>query len=179
MRRIATLALVVLALLAPSLVHAHTPAQFVPMMRKVFPKAQEFRPRLLHLSDQPDLCRRAERASGTKLAGKDLHIPVFDVYSGGQRIGVAWMTEVEQGNDFVGVIVGSDLKGRIVAVALDAGPPSVDNAAFLGQFRGKTAKSPLKVGRDVKAAPQDPALSQRIATAVRKAIAVETEVLRG
>lgn len=178
MKRLSVLTLALFLLVPVLPARSHGPAQFIPFLRKVFPQGQEFRPRSLDLSSQGALCRRVESASGSKLAGMDFHVPVFDVLSGGRKIGVAWMTEVPRGQDFVGVIVGADLKGRIVAVALDAAPPSVDNRAFLDQFKGKTARSPLKVGGDLKAAPKDPALSQRIANGVRKAIVLQTEVLR-
>lgn len=169
------LALLLLILSAPA--PAHSPAMFIPMVRQAFPQGQEFRPRGNHLEAKPDLCHKIEAATGTKFGGMDSHIPVFDVYAGGKRIGLAWYTEVAKGSDFVGVSVGVDLKGRIVGVALDAAPPTVDNQAFLGQFKGKTAKSKLKVGQDLKAAPGDPGLSQRIAAGVRKSVALQTALL--
>lgn len=147
------------------------------LLQKALPSAQGFVPRQLALS--PAARARVEKALKTKLEGHDLTASVYVGTRGGRSAGMAWMTDVHLSGGNADVVVGVDLQGRVTGVALGHSPtPALAQASFLAQFKGKTAASPLTVGRDLKAAPGQSAASQKLAAAVRKAVLILTEKLK-
>jgi Na+-translocating ferredoxin:NAD+ oxidoreductase RnfG subunit len=101
-----------------------------------------------------------------------------------KKTGVA-VVEVQPGKwGPVKYIIAMDLNGKVTNLAVmsyveQRGRP-ISTRRFLGQFIGKTAKSPLQVGKDVDAVSGATISSRASAFAVKKAIALyETAYLAG
>lgn len=175
-----TMLMALMALLLGSAAWGHGPEEHgastpTALLKKVFPAASGFVQKDLHLGHDSSLRGHVEARLGAKLEGHDLEAPAWVATSGGRSAGVAWMTDVHLPSGNADVLVGVDLKGKIVGVALGHAPAALSGASFLKQFAGKTASSPLQVGQDLKAAPGQDQASKQVAAAVRKAVIVLTE----
>lgn len=150
-----------LALLAvPALAHTGEGGPPKKLLQKLFPKADAFVTRTI---DWKAARASIERRLGAKLEDHDLEAPAYIATAKGQSVGVAWMTDAHLKGGEADVLVGLDLEGRIVGVALDHSPvPSLAQSSFLKQFQGMTAFD------KVQAAPKQEEGSRLVAAAVKK-----------
>lgn len=141
-------------------------------LKKIFPKAQTFVTK--DLAIDPAARKRIETKLGAKLHDHDLQDHVFVPVAGGRSAGVARQAHVHLGGE-ADIVVGVDMKGVIQGVVVTGAPAAVCSGSFLGQFQGKTASSPLKIGQDLKAAPGADQASKTVAFEVRESVLILTE----
>jgi len=144
------------------------------LLQKIFPTAQAFVPHKLSLS--PAARARIEKTLGEHLEGHDLTASLYVPTQGGRSAGLAWMTDAHlAAGKSADVVVGVDLKGRVVGVQLAHSPvASLAAPSFLDQFRGKTGTSSFAV----KPPAGQAAASKEVAKAARKATLILGESLK-
>ncbi|GMU51879.1 MAG: hypothetical protein AMXMBFR33_10250 [Candidatus Xenobia bacterium] len=153
---------------------AGDPAQpTLEQMKKLYPAAASFVKKPLDLSGHTR--EHIEEALGFKLDGHDLKTPAYVVRGAdGRSLGAVWPTDVHlPEGKYADVLVGVDTKGAVVGVLVWGGPvPAIQEGAYLEQYKGKNADSPIRVGKDIKPAAGQKGPSADLADSVRRAVLV-------
>ena len=146
-------------------------------LKKLFPAADSFVTRPLNL--KPEQRKRIETRLAEKLEDHDLKASAYVASSKGRSIGVAWSTDAHLKQGVVDVIVGLDLQGKVVGVALAHSPvPALGQSSYLNQYKQLTARSEFREGKDLKSLPGQPG-SAVVAKAAKKAAVVIDENFLG
>jgi hypothetical protein len=145
-------------------------------LQRLFPRAQSFVTRPLTLT--PEVQKRIAARLGQPLEEHDLkssaYVPTYE----GRSLGVVWVTDAHLKEGLADVLVGVDLSGKIVGVALEHSPvPLLAQSSYLKQFAGL---APSANFAQIKPVRSNPAGSKLVSAAVRKgAIVIEEAFLGG
>ncbi len=105
---------------------------------------------------------------------------VFTVLLGEKLLGWAVALDEKGMKEPITFLVGIDVEGRVLDVyVLEYREPhgsEIKRSAFLSQFHGKTADSPLAVGEDIDGVTQATISSKACAFAVKKALAAISDL---
>ena len=108
---------------------------------------------------------------------------VYTVLKDDEVIGWTVVTDEKGKIQPITFLVGIGKQGKVLDVYVlefrDLFGSEVKRRSFLRQFRSKSLKDSLMVGRDIDAVTQATISSQAAATAVRKSLRVVGEVLKG
>lgn len=148
-----------------------------PTLKKLFPQADSFVTKPLSLSAEQR--QKLETRLGSKLTANELKAPAYVASRQGRSIGVVWSAEGQLREGPVDVIVGLDLQGKVVGVALAHSPVArLGQSSYLKQYQNLTARSDFQEGKDLKALPGQPG-SQVIAKTAKKAAIVIHQTFLG
>lgn len=171
------LALLVAASGLPAFAHGEGTGIPPATLKKLFPQADNFTTKPVNLTAEQR--QRLEARLGSKLSETELKAPAYVASRQGRSIGVVWSAEGQLKQGPVDVIVGLDLQGKLVGVALAHSPvASLGQSSYLKQYQRLTARSSFQEGKDLKALSGQPG-SQVVAQAARKAAIVIHETFLG
>lgn len=147
-------------------------------MVKLFPSAGDYK--TVTKKIKSDNAKAIEERAGVKL--DDSERGEFNYYditgkSGGktQRIGTVLALAGTGEYGAIEVVIGLDPDGKIIGVYVqrmrEKNGASLRSTDFLGQFKGKTVKDPIEIGKDVKGVNDAPVASQTITIAIKKMLA--------
>lgn len=151
---------------------------FIPVeqLKKLFPSADSFAGIEGTLNEHQ--VSSVEKRIGVALSDEDKVPTFYFAIKRGKRYAVAQFVSVSSPKSLLSVAVAMDAKGVVSGVKILKNPASkaIEAATFLSQFEGKKLGDPVEIGKDLKAAEGEEALSQAVALAVRKAIAIISAV---
>lgn len=123
-------------------------------LKKVYPNATGFTARKKTLTAVQ--LRRVQRESGSRVHSNDnpfeYYVALGKSADGTGVLGTVLMIDVTGPKGGLDLAVGIERNGAVHRVVVEENhdDPGLSSAAFLNQIRGKTIRSPLKVGRDIK-----------------------------
>lgn len=140
-------------------------------LKELFPDADAFA--ALEGTLKPDQVAAAEGRLGVTLTEEDKVPTFYFAIKGGKKYGVAEFVSAGSAKGPISVAVAMDAGATVTGVRILKNPTDkgVEDAAFLGQFRGKKAGDPMEVGRDLVPAKGSEEVSTSVAVSVRKAVA--------
>lgn len=148
-------------------------------LAEVLPEAVSFTSRPASLT--PAQVQWVESALGEPIRAED-RSPNFYVGTdkAAKPVGVVVFLDADGANGKIEMGESLDPAGKILhVVVFDNGEsPAVSKPEFLGQFAGKTANDPFRVGSDVTAPATGAASAQVIATAARRGTLLAAAALR-
>jgi hypothetical protein len=125
-------------------------------MKALFPGSTDYRTELFTLSQyRIEILRRLGPRS--RIESHSLH--VFRVFNGTNAVGAVMVRRFSAPHGAMEVVIGCDPDGRIAGVRIQrqrepveiAGP--ITSPSWLATFVGKTADSPLQLGKDIAEVP--------------------------
>ncbi|OGX61378.1 MAG: hypothetical protein A2471_02305 [Omnitrophica WOR_2 bacterium RIFOXYC2_FULL_45_15] len=143
---------------AVSYAEVYSPA--IEAARKIFPSQEEYKTERRVLNAQP--------------------VEIFTFLKGGEVIG--WAVALNEMGKIkpITFLVGIDAQGRVVDVYVleyrDLFGSEIRRKSFLKQFRNKSSRDTLSVGRDIDAVTQATISSKAAAGAVKKALRIIDEL---
>ncbi len=127
----------------------------------------------------------AKKAAIQKRIGRNLdpdeqEFKFYRVIDEGKRVGTV-MTHLGKGQyGAIEIVVALDDKGRVKGVGIqrdrEKKRAELRSDKFLGQFKGKTAKDPVEIGRDIKPVSGAEKSSETVAFSVKKLLVVYDEL---
>jgi hypothetical protein len=155
-RTVVFLALVGLPLAGPMAIPGAAHEEGFPekTLKSVFPAATGFTPRKKALTAEQ--VKKIEQASGSKLAKNDNPLNVYVALGksadGSGVLGTVVLVDARGPKGPMDLAIGVKRDGAIerVVVTVNQDDPGLSAAGFLDQLKGKTAASPLAVGKDVR-----------------------------
>jgi hypothetical protein len=143
----------VIACLLAASVAAHEAGFPEKTLKSVFPEASGFTPRKKTLT--PAQVKQIEQASGAKLAKNDNPLTVYvalgKAADGSGVMGTVVLVDAQGPKGVMDIAIGVKRDGAVERVVLTVNndDKGLSAAAFLDQLKGKTAASPLTLGKDV------------------------------
>ena len=163
----------ILALILPlSPLGAHEEGFPEKTLKSVFPDATGFTPRKKVFTAEQ--IKQIEQASGSKLARNDnpLNFYVALGKSGGaDLLGTVVLIDARGPKGGIDLALGVKRDGTVARVVIteNADDKGLNAAAFLDQLKGKTAKSPLALGKDIQYSG-DAKAAEAVLSAVRRGL---------
>ena len=123
-------------------------------LKTVFPDATGFTPR--KKSFTADQVKKIEQASASKLAKNDnplnFYVALGKAPDGSSALGTVVLVDTRGPKGAIDLAIGIKRDGTVqrVVVTENADDKGLSTAAFLDQLKGKTAQSPLTLGKDVR-----------------------------
>jgi Na+-translocating ferredoxin:NAD+ oxidoreductase RnfG subunit len=142
-------------------------------LKKVFPEATGFTARKRTLT--ADQLKRAEQESGSKVQRNDnplvFYVALGKSPDGSGVLGSVLMIDTRGPKGGIDLALGVRRDGSVhrVVVVENSDAPALSQAAFLDQIQGKTTKSPLKVGQDLRFSG-DAQAAQALLNAIRRGL---------
>jgi Na+-translocating ferredoxin:NAD+ oxidoreductase RnfG subunit len=172
MMKMRACAIVMILLLSLSL-KAHETGFPEQTLKKVFPEATGFTLRKKTLT--ADQVKKVEQLSGSKVQHNDNPLSVYvalgKAADGSGALGSVLMVDAKGPKGGMDLAVGIKRDGTVnrVVVVENKDDPGVGANAFLDQLKGKSAESPLVVGKDIRYAA-DAKAAQAVLDAVRRSL---------
>ncbi len=156
MKLIRRIAFLLLILAAAPVLHlvAHEKGFPSATLKKVFPDATGFTARKKTLTAEQ--LKKAEQESGSKVQRNDnpfgFYVALGKSADGSGVLGTVLMLDTRGPKGGIDLAVGVRRDGSVhrVVVVENSDDPALAQAAFLDQIQGKSAKSPLKTGQDIR-----------------------------
>jgi Na+-translocating ferredoxin:NAD+ oxidoreductase RnfG subunit len=123
-------------------------------LKGVFPEATGFTARKKNLTAEQ--VKRIEAASASKLQKNDnpltFYVALGKSQDGSGVLGTVVLVDARGPKGAMDLAIGFKRDGTVhkVVVAENADDPGLSAEAFLSQFKGKNAQSPLAVGKDIR-----------------------------
>ena len=123
-------------------------------LKKVFPEASGFTVRKKTLT--PAQIQRVEQLSGSQLQRNDnpfsFYVSLGKSADGSRVLGTVGFIDTVGAKGTIDLAIGFKRDGSVsgVVVVENGGDPGLGASGFLDQLRGKTTKSPLALGQDVR-----------------------------
>ena len=177
-------ALVALATFALSLVASGTASAALCVWRKpdqdikqYFPGADTYK---TDLKDPGSKKSVIEKRIGRKLDADEQEFKLYRIIDGGKLVGTI-MTHLGKGQyGAIEIVVALDADGRVKGVGIqrdrEKKRAELRSDKFLGQFKGKTVKDPVEIGKDIKLIPGAEKSSETVAFSVKKLLVVYDEL---
>ena len=147
-------------------------------MHAFFPTAIKYQPRIARYTTAQK--QSIERRLGTALDADETEIVLYQIVRKGLvPVGTVLCNQVRGKYGAIHTVVALDLDGRIVGVLVQKHrePADLNAAAFLKQFRGKSAGQPVAVGKDIHPITGATVSCAAVAASVKKSLVIFT-VLR-
>ncbi len=115
-----------------------------------------------------------EKRIGGKLDPDENEFKFYRVKKRGQVVGTVLTHQARGRYGAVQTVAGIGPEQKVIGVYVQRHrePVNLNDAAFLRQFRGKSADSPLTVGKDITPVKGDTVSSQAVAFSVKKILVV-------
>ena len=142
-------------------------------LKSVFPDATGFTPR--KKSFTAEQMKQIEQASGSKLARNDnplnFYVALGKPPDGSGVLGTVVLVDTRGPKGAIDLAIGVKRDGSVARVVIseNADDKGLSAAAFLDQFKGKNAKSPLVLGKDIQYAG-DAKAAAAVLSAVRRGL---------
>jgi hypothetical protein len=139
-------------------------------LKSVFPEATGFTARKKALT--PEQVKQIEQESGSKLARNDNPVAFYIALGkGSAALGIVLMIDARGSKGALDLALGVNRDGTIhrLMVTENSDDPALSKPAFVDQLQGKSIKSPLKVGQDIKFAG-DAKSAQAVLNATRRGL---------
>ena len=163
----------ILALFLASPLLAHEEGFPEKTLKLVFPQATGFTPRKKTFTATQ--ITQIEQASASKLQRNDnplnFYVALGKAPDGSGVLGIVVLVDTQGPKGAIDLALGMKRDGTIerVVVTENADDPALSTAAFLGQFQGKNAGSPLALGRDIRF-PGNPKAAEIFLNTVRRGL---------
>ncbi len=124
--------------------------------------------------------RLIERRLGGPLDPDEVEFNFYRVRERGRMVGTVLTHQARGRYGAVQVVVALNKEGAVrgVRVQRDREPVNLNEAGFLKQFEGKTARDPVQMGKDIKPIAGHERSSDAVISSVRKLLVVH-DVLEG
>jgi Na+-translocating ferredoxin:NAD+ oxidoreductase RnfG subunit len=145
--------LLILALPLAAPLGAHEEGFPEKTLKAVFPDASGFTAR--EKTFTADQVKEIEKAAASRLAGNDnplhFYVALGKPSDGSGVLGIVVMADADGPKGDIDLALGVKRDGTIarVVISANADEKGLSAAAFLDQFKGKTAQSPLALGKDI------------------------------
>lgn len=178
MRRLylGTLIMITTLLISPT-VFGHQKGWPGRRLGQTYPEAAKFTSRQAGLSAEQ--IGRIEQALGERIEAESRAPTFYPAFNkAGEKIGFVLFADQAGENGPIEMGVAVDPQGRVrhVVILSSREDKKVSQSSFLDQFKGKTAKDPLKIGADIIPVAGAGKTSQAVANGVRKALLIKQEV---
>ena len=165
--------LVVVALVLAIPLNAHEEGFPEETLKAIFPDATGFTAREKQFTAEQ--VKQIEQASKSKLAGNDnplhFYVALGNPADGSGVLGIVALVDASGPTGAVDLALGVRRDGTVVRVVIteNADEAGLSAAAFLDQFKGKSAASPLALGKDFNYAG-DAKAAEAVLSAVRRGL---------
>lgn len=111
---------------------------------------------------------------------------VFEISKKGEKLGYAFVVLPRGYGGPMNVVVGINLKGKVTGLKVSdhretpgLGTDVVENPEYIKEFKNKTARDPVEIGKDVDVISGSTISSKALASGVREALKAFTKLAKG
>jgi len=147
-------------------------------IKKFFPGADTYKTEV----KKPSKSQKAaiEKRLGAKLDSDEQEFKIYRIIDNKKTIGTI-LTHLGKGQyGAIEIVTALDNDGKVKGVGIqrdrEKKRAELRSDKFLGQFKGKTVKDPVKTGKDIKAVPGAEKSSETVAFSVKKLLIINDEL---